>query len=115
MSVFTDELPEFSTPVREMPVFTDHSICFCASVRGMRVFTDGPHFIMCRYCNVTKGGNTFSYTITIKSAVTVSYSDSQEAKIRVQFRNNTNNYYSSTCKVVDLINGNITNLVLTHE
>jgi hypothetical protein len=66
-------------------------------------------------CNVTKQGNTYSYTITISNAATVSYTDGQKAKIRVRFRNNSQNYYSGTCDVADLIKGNLNNIVLTHE
>ena len=66
-------------------------------------------------CNVTKQWNTYSYTITISNAATVRYTDGQKAKIRVRFRNNSQNYYSGTCDVADLINGNLNNIVLTRE
>lgn len=66
-------------------------------------------------CNVTKQWNTYSYTITISNAATVRYTDGQKANIRVRFRNNSQNYYSGTCDVADMINGNINNIVLTLE
>ena len=66
-------------------------------------------------CNVKKQNNTFTYTITITSSKTVTYAEGQEANIRLRFRNNSNNYYSGTCSVADLIAGNVRNIVLTHE
>ena len=69
--------------------------------------------------NITRGGYrpnyTYSYTFTINEWE-IEYSDPKQiVNVRLRYRTNSNNYYSSTCTVQDLIEGNITGLVLTHE
>ena len=69
--------------------------------------------------NITRGGNrpnyTYSYTFTINEWE-IEYSDPKQiVNVRLRYRNNSNNYYSGTCTVQDLIDGNITGLVLTRE
>lgn len=69
--------------------------------------------------NITRGGNrpnyTYSYTFTINEWE-IEYSDPKQiVNVRLRYRTNSNNYYSGTCTVQDLIDGNITGLVLTRE
>ena len=69
--------------------------------------------------NITRGGNrpnyTYSYTFTINQWE-IEYSDPKQiVNVRLRYRTNSDNYYSGTCTVQDLIEGNITGLVLTHE
>lgn len=68
--------------------------------------------------NITRGGNrpyTYSYTFTINEWE-IEYSDPKQiVNVRLRYRENSNNYYSGTCTVQDLIDGNITGLVLTRE
>lgn len=69
--------------------------------------------------NITRGGNrpnyTYSYTFTINEWE-IEYSDPKQiVNVRLRYRTNSNNYYSGTCTVQDLIDGNITGLVLTLE
>ena len=69
--------------------------------------------------NVTRnGGNNYTWTFTTQNINnwTITYeSPDQEVNIRLRFRNNSQNYYSGTCTVQDLIDGNVTGLVLTRE
>ena len=69
--------------------------------------------------NITRGGTrpnyTYSYTFTINEWE-IEYSDPKQiVNVRLRYRTNSNNYYSGTCTVQDLIDGNITGLVLTLE
>ena len=69
--------------------------------------------------NITRGGNrpnyTYSYTFTINEWE-IEYSDPKQiVNVRLRYKTNSNNYYSGTCTVQDLIDGNITGLVLTLE
>lgn len=66
-------------------------------------------------CDVTRSRNTYSYTITITTSHTVRYTPGQKATISLRFRKNSSDYYIGTFDVEDLINGNLTNVILTHQ
>ena len=58
---------------------------------------------------------TYTYSFSLNQW-NIEYTDpSQEVKIRMRYNNSSQNYYSGTCTVQDLIDGNISNLVLEKE
>ena len=62
-----------------------------------------------------KNAKSYSYSFDI-SDWTIQYSHSTDVvTIRMNYKSGSNNYYSNTCTVQDLINGNITGFVLTKE
>ena len=69
--------------------------------------------------NITRSGSSNNYRYSYSFNITswnISYSDpNQEVTIRLRYRTNSNNYYSATCTVQDLIDGNISGLVLNKE
>lgn len=61
------------------------------------------------------GTKTYTYSFSL-SQWNIEYTDpSQEVKIRMHYNDKSQNYYSGTCTVQDLIDGNISNLVLKKE
>ena len=81
--------------------------------------------ITSREQNTTASGNitrswsnnkyTYSYSFSIQDWE-IEYTDpGQIVNIRLRYQDNSNNYYSGTCTVQNLIKGNISNLVLTKE
>ena len=69
--------------------------------------------------NITRSGSSNNYRYSYSFTITnwnISYSDpNQEVTIRLRYRTNSNNYYSATCTVQDLMDGNISGLVLNRE
>ena len=69
--------------------------------------------------NITRSGSSNNYRYSYSFNITnwnISYSDpNQEVTIRLRYRTNSNNYYSATCTVQDLMDGNISGLVLNRE
>lgn len=60
-------------------------------------------------------GYTYSYSFVIDNWTVEYEKPTQIVNVRLRYRNNSQNYYSGTCTVQDLIDGNITGLVLTRE
>ena len=64
---------------------------------------------------ITQSGRQYNYSFNI-SRWTITYSQPTDVvNIRMRYNSNSMNYYSGTCTVQDLIDGNITGLVLTRE
>lgn len=64
---------------------------------------------------ITRSGGQYNYSFNI-SRWTITYSEPTDVvNIRMRYNSNSRNYYSGTCTVQDLIDGNITGLVLTRE
>ena len=64
---------------------------------------------------ITQSGRQYTYSFNL-SLWTITYSQPTDVvTIRMRYNSTSSNYYSTTCTVQDLIDGNITGLVLTRE